>query len=474
MHPRELLGHSPSSGKYRFPNPSTPEYLVWIIPDATDYDSSSPRSPHFDMIYENDTTAFSAFLSASPDHVSRQSLNQTDPGLHLTALQLAVMLNRTEIFNLLLQQSYILPDERSPKKNWTPLIIACACGRVDMVRKLLAREDVDANACDEDGISCLLWALRARRQMRKRWDSGAQLNHGVCMSGNDWRFDWSGKILPQGIEERVDWDDWGVDHPFWVSEEELDRRLHALSGTVHALLNHMPPVDASKADCQGRTALEEAAVNWSSPLLIQRLLERNEVNPNVTNCYGWTPLVSAIASVGEIKLLSSLLSHPKTDLKAPLGGEWGVSPVYMAAYKRNISVMKLLLESGASPQSGPSYYPSPLSCAILNEVRSGAESLVEHGALLESCDEHGWSPALCAAHSLNHDIKSLTKADESLTSKVNTKRPTQWQLSQTCMGLRLRDLTTKSNDISGSSLLYAAYNEHHFSTCKLFLYLLQP
>ncbi|KAE8442846.1 hypothetical protein EG329_002588, partial [Mollisiaceae sp. DMI_Dod_QoI] len=112
-------------------------------------------------------------------------------------------------------------------------------------------------------------------------------------------------------------------------------------------------------DTFGRTPLSYAAEK-GFPTVVQLLLARGDVNPNLTDSpHQWTPLWYAVA--GGHKAIVELLLNNEV-VEPDLGGLYGRTPLWCAVERGSAEIATLLLEKGGDPSalnSIPVYYDTP-------------------------------------------------------------------------------------------------------------------
>ena len=138
----------------------------------------------------------------------------------------------------------------------TPLSIAAEAGSEEVVKVLLARQDVDGNTQDDEGNTPLVCAVRSGRAAivkllldRMDIDANIQDNYGRT---------------PLSYAERG-------------------------NEAIVKLLLDRKDVDPNAKDLYGRTPVYYAAMYGFNDI-VQLLLDRNDVDPNVPHNYGITPL----------------------------------------------------------------------------------------------------------------------------------------------------------------------------------------
>jgi len=196
----------------------------------------------------------------------------------------------------------------------TPLIVAAEVGNELVATNLLLKHGARPNLADRKGITPLMYALRSRlfnltHELLKR---GANVN-AIALDGNT--------------------------------------ALHAASMVFNAnLLAQLMrnAVEIDKINKRGETPLNTAAATGNY-LLLWFLLER-DVNINAADDHGRTALHRA-AFVGDPESVTLLLGKGATP---DLRDKTETTPFGYAIRRRNIAVIKILLDAGVGVQLAPS------------------------------------------------------------------------------------------------------------------------
>jgi ankyrin repeat protein len=170
----------------------------------------------------------------------------------------------------------------------SPLLHACKRGHVSIVKQLLARDDVDANAGGFYRVETPL----------------------LVACGN-----------------------------FRVHCEDLGLYLDESGEEIANLLLDKAGIDVNTPDMDGNTPLMLAARHGKMSVL-KSLLARNDLNPNILNSKG-DHVLGCSAYKGDFTTVMLLLGHPHTDLNLVMEG--GRSALMLACKAGNPDIVELLL-----------------------------------------------------------------------------------------------------------------------------------
>ena len=275
------------------------------------------------------------------------------------------------------------------KSGRTPLSWAAWLGDADIMEMLLGRNNVDPDAVDKSGRTPLSLAAR----------QGEDEVMKLLLKRND--------VNPDKADERgrtpLSWAVVG-----WVDEnddyEDIEGR-GSLAGDLDAfrsertiavkMLLERNDVNPDMADKSGRTPLSWAA-SYGCEEIVEMLLERNDVNPDTPDERGRTPLSWAII-YGHEKVVRALLernnANPDT---ADLSGR---TPLSWAASYGCKEITKILLERcRVAPDRADNSGRTPLSWAAQNYQEGIVEILLERNDVNpDSADKSGRTPLLWAA-----------------------------------------------------------------------------
>lgn len=123
------------------------------------------------------------------------------------------------------------------------------------------------------------------------------------------------------------------------------------------------------------------AVDGRSPQIVQRLLAKTALNPNITDNIGRTPL-SCAAHEGDLQIVEYLLRRP--DVRVNAVGEFERSPLWSAASQGHVQVVQRLLQCHQIDiNQGCAFYWSPLWAAIQGDHPDIAMQLLRCGTRLD-------------------------------------------------------------------------------------------
>jgi ankyrin repeat protein len=217
----------------------------------------------------------------------------------------------------------------------TPLMIAAAVGRVDVIDSLSA-QGVDVNAADATGLTALMYAA-----MKSRSDAVKAL----LFAGADSKLTWDRVTALHLSADRGDLGSVKAILAAGADRDAVDRS--GLTPLMYAIMANYPDVaetllDAGArvngADKNGTTPLVYAAGYADLPMVKSLLARGAQINPP-----GTTPLISA-AATGKISLVKFLL-HAGAKIDAADAN--GKTALMLAAENRHDSVVQLLVGEGA-------------------------------------------------------------------------------------------------------------------------------
>jgi ankyrin repeat protein len=127
------------------------------------------------------------------------------------------------------------------------------------------------------------------------------------------------------------------------------------------------------------------------------LLAAPRIDPNITDHYGWSPLMCA-ASYGYKSMVSLLLQDTRVDPNLP--NPWKQTPLLRAALMGHTAVMAKLLERpDVDADRGGQIGRTPLSISAITGNHQAVELLLRHGVNPVTPDHHGRTPLAWAARS---------------------------------------------------------------------------
>ncbi|RPA98775.1 ankyrin [Choiromyces venosus 120613-1] len=265
-----------------------------------------------------------------------------------------------------------VPADTPDDYGGTPLIYAVIVGqRVEVVKVLLERADIDVNARDKDGQSALDYALGlwppcniaailledGRVDYRKaaalnmlldceRVDVNAEDEHHRSPLCNAAR-NGIARIVSSLLQRK----DVNVNARCPLGMSALSHAIyspHYFSRSkelryVIALLLADPRVDVNLPDHELRTPLH-LALRSGRWFILDMLLKHEGVEVNARDKDGFTPLGYAIHSWGCHNLVELLLEDVRVDFN--LANNEGLTPLHMAVIKREVPLVRLLLAGG--------------------------------------------------------------------------------------------------------------------------------
>jgi ankyrin repeat protein len=232
------------------------------------------------------------------------------------------------------------PDSRD-KFGQTPLSLAAAYGRDEVVELLLATKRVDVNSKDRFGRTPLSWASgNGHKAVVERLLETERVDAGLTDEYNRAPILWAasnGHEMVVGLfltVKRVN-----VDSRDKFGRTPLSRAAEFGHGAVVELLLKTERVDADFQVKYGRTPLSWAAKNGHHAV-VKQLLAREGVDANLRDDFGWAPL-SWAARNGHEMVVRLLLATEDVDLN-PRDG-LGETPLSWASKNEHKKVTKMLL-----------------------------------------------------------------------------------------------------------------------------------
>lgn len=171
-----------------------------------------------------------------------------------------------------------------------------------------------------------------------------------------------------------------------------------------------------------------AAVGLNDEQTLNHLLEKDPGLAKLSR-RGRSPLHLACER-GLIKPAETLIAHG-ADVNARTEPNTGITPLHLAIYNQQESLIKLLLENGADPNmsvKADRAIAPPLYFAVQSGMKSAVEMLLKHGADVNApCDTH-WmdGPPLFFAINKNHEaiVDLLIQHNADVNARQNRRSPT--------------------------------------------------
>ncbi len=298
-------------------------------------------------------------------HVATAAQADQSIGAGFTYLHLATLFGPSAIFEYLLELGVAL-DPIDDEHQLTPLHLAAAAGRKEMLQRLIA-----AGATPE---------LRTR--------NGASLAHCAADSGDANLMDW---VINEG-------------HAFRVSDNRGLRPLHyAARAGYTAVVRRL--IDAGESTevrtRQGDTALL-LATRRGHPSVVRFLLSR-DANPNASNNSGVTALHHAVAT-NQRDIADQLRAKgAHLDVRTSSGHE----PLHYAASHGRTEMLIWLQEQGADFTAQTDQQATALHWAAMRGRAEAVLWLIEQGADLNAQQQNGWTPLANAVTENYSDVAKL-------------------------------------------------------------------
>ncbi|KAN0068675.1 Ankyrin repeat-containing domain protein [Elaphomyces granulatus] len=328
-------------------------------------------------------------------------------------LLMAASRGNSAIVELLLAKVNIDPDVRHHEhNNFSPLLYACLGGHVSIVRQLLARDDVDVNCRGRrylgyQGNTPLTAACSGRNT---EIISLLLTKHGIDV--NEGNHDGNTPLMIAVVNNRVE----GVKS--LLARADVDPNIPNRSGCTalsHAasdcpfepgalemskILLERDDIDINLGrDYEGRTALSWACINGCLEL-VDLILKKDNVDPNVRDYTGCTPLVEACRSThsraGVEPLEISKILLERDDIDVNLGRDYkGRTALSWACINGCLELVDLILKKdNIDPNIRDNTGRTPLAEACRSSVKPAViRSLLSHRDIHpNTVDNNGVSP----------------------------------------------------------------------------------
>lgn len=280
---------------------------------------------------------------------SQHDLNTVDNVL--PPLCLAARLGNTEIVRLLLGHGWDANKVDAERR--TPLHLAAEIGHYKVVQVLLHSRQLDVNARDQ-------WASTALH-------GAAGGGHLVVVN-----------LLLSKANIDVNIEDGNGCTPLWYATR------HGHHGVALRLLNkrnvNVNAIGQFETYMPEKSTSLHHAVDRRAPQIVQRLLAKTALNPNIIDHTGQTPL-SRAAHNGDLQIVDYLLQRPDVRVNAVETDE--LPPLWSAASQGHVRVVQRLLQCHQiDVNQGPASYWSPLRAAIEGDHPDVAMQLLRCGRRL--------------------------------------------------------------------------------------------
>ena len=353
-----------------------------------------------------------------------------------TALHMAVDVHSWHCVVSLLQDIRVRLDScSSSQQGWTPLWWAARIGDAEVTRLCLEKPDVDPNLRDENGRTPLSLAAQAYHKEFAYEDEKDKSGVVALLLGHPklqpnikdkegktplwWATQGYGKFQKEVVEllaanERVDpcampgWNPLG-----WAARRGVEK-------VVRAVLNR-PDVDPDLRDEDGRTPLSRAAESGWEAGVVEALLNTGRVDPDSRDDEGFSPLFRAIGELtagfsskgnGLARIIKLLLSRQAVSLKFKGEAAWKPKDRYLSTHNPilvwavqngDADIVRLMLQKKeADPNEEDEDGRSPLWHAAQEKKEEVVKVLLEtEGFEIDKKDrEAGRTPFSCAVGNL--------------------------------------------------------------------------
>jgi len=130
--------------------------------------------------------------------------------------------------------------------------------------------------------------------------------------------------------------------------------------------------------------------------VVEYLLGRSDINVNIVNSVGETPLYTACMYGSVSGVLERLLQHKDCDVNRT--NIFGETPLFAACRHGRVWIVRLLLKYGANVDQGRT---TPLCVAALHEHKNIVRLLLQHNANIIVKDQNGVYPSSSSKSSLS-------------------------------------------------------------------------
>ncbi|CAG9983197.1 unnamed protein product [Clonostachys byssicola] len=258
------------------------------------------------------------------------------------ALSLAAAEGFLDVVKMLIGMENVVVDFRGRFDDYTPLAWACKKGHLSIVELLLDSGRVDPNPrtfqgctpfmlASENGHSAVMRCLvdTGRIDVWERRNNGATAFSSALDQGHLSALE----LIMESIEST------SVQRFVEVSRETLTRAVYARSLPITKLLLDSGLIDINEVDSWGKTALHHAC-RLHAEDIVAYLLQREDIDANVQDDTGFTPLMVAAASSRGFRTVKIFLQSGKVDVA--LQNHDGATAISIARIRRRYHTRQLL------------------------------------------------------------------------------------------------------------------------------------
>ncbi|WP_341816033.1 ankyrin repeat domain-containing protein [Wolbachia endosymbiont (group B) of Idaea biselata] len=279
-------------------------------------------------------------LSCAREEILQALINNKYGSEEDSLLHLAAMLNEANAVRFLLNKGVNVNEQNALLH--TPLHLAAGAGHEQIVEILIREGNADKDVLDARNHAAIHYAVNNKKLGVVKLLSNLGANVNVVGSGRN-----AMKLSSLHVA---------------ISSSNYDERDLCLD-IVRCLIN-VPNAGVNLQDYENKTPLHYA----ERLKTIEVLLTREDIDPLVKDDSGKTPfdyakpeikktlmsnkygseknsLLHLAAQMGEIELVESIL---KEEIDIDISNNKGLSPIYLAAEKGHLHVVKLLLKKGAN------------------------------------------------------------------------------------------------------------------------------
>jgi len=302
-----------------------------------------------------------------------------------------------EVVEVLLQRSDVNPNTVD-KWGFTPFSRAVAAKEVGIVEMFLQRNDVNPDDPDKDGLTPLalaaqFWHVEIVRILLERSD----VNPGTADQRGRTPFSWAAAGWTEASADDPNAEGESYQGDYWCDTTDE-------CGRTAEILLERNDVNPDIADKNGRTPLSWAA-SHGNVVFVKMLLERNGVNPDMPDRRGRTPILWA-AIYGYTEVVKILLEHR---IDPDVADESGRTPLSWAVTGEQVGIVEMLLErNDVNPDRADDCGRTPLSFAAEYGYRKAVEILLKREDVNPGrADESGRKPISWASSEGNEDIVEI-------------------------------------------------------------------
>jgi len=370
-----------------------------------------------------------------------------------TPLSHATEFGWKEVVEVLLQRRDVNPNSVD-KYGHTPLSVAISGEQDEIMEILLQRNDINPNVTDEDGRTPLSYFAKIGHQVIAEMIlENKNVNPDIPDKSGRTPLSYSAEIGFQVIAEMLlEKNNVNPDTPDKSGRTPLSWAAQSWEVEIVRILLERSDVNPNTKDKRGRTPFSWAAGGWTEAYdddpdvegqsaieyiwdvgrTVEILLEQNDVNPDIADKNGRTPL-SWAASYGNANIVKMLLE--RNDVNPDTPDRRSRTPILWAIIYGHGEVVEILLErNGINPDVADESGRTPLSWAATRKWGGIAEMLLGRGDVNhDRADDCGRTPLSFAAESgYREGVEILLKRNDVNPGRadVSGRTPLSWASSK--------------------------------------------